>query len=59
MRPAPIQPIFSFCSFPFAANTFFDRELNAYFCHVAGDSNDNGVMWGVSVQEMSKEQGQE
>lgn len=31
--------------FQYAANTFFDRELNAYFCHVAGDSNDNGVMW--------------
>ena len=31
--------------FQFAANTFFDRELNAYFCHVAGDSKDDGVMW--------------
>lgn len=31
--------------FQFAANTCFDRDLNAYFCHVAGDSNDNGVMW--------------
>jgi hypothetical protein len=31
--------------FQYAANTFFDRELNAYFCHVAGDSNDDGVMW--------------
>lgn len=31
--------------FQFAANTCFDRELNAYFCHVAGDSSDNGVMW--------------
>jgi hypothetical protein len=31
--------------FQFAANTFFDRDLNAYFCHVAGDSDDNGVMW--------------
>jgi len=31
--------------FHFAANTFFDRELNAHFCHVAGDSSDNGVMW--------------
>lgn len=31
--------------FSFAANTFFDSELNAYFCHVAGDSSDNGVMW--------------
>lgn len=31
--------------FQYAANTFYDRELNAYFCHVAGDSSDNGVMW--------------
>ena len=31
--------------FQYAANTFYDRELNAYFCHVAGDSRDNGVMW--------------
>ena len=29
----------------FAANICFDRELNAYFCHVAGDSEDNGVIW--------------
>jgi hypothetical protein len=28
-----------------AANTVFDRELNAFFCHVAGDSKDDGVMW--------------
>ncbi len=31
--------------FQFAANTCYDRELNVHFCHVAGDSNDNGVMW--------------
>lgn len=31
--------------FHFAANTFFDRELNAFFCHVAGDSSDDGMMW--------------
>jgi hypothetical protein len=31
--------------FQFAANTFFDRELNAYFFHVAGDSKDDGIMW--------------
>jgi hypothetical protein len=31
--------------FQFAANTCYDRELNAYFCHVADDSNDNGVIW--------------
>lgn len=31
--------------FQFAANTCYDRELNAYLCHVSGDSDDNGVMW--------------
>jgi len=31
--------------FGFAANTCYNRELNAYLCHVAGDSNDNGVVW--------------
>ena len=31
--------------FQYAANTFYDRESNAYFCHVAGDSKDDGVMW--------------
>lgn len=31
--------------FPFAANTCYDRELDVYFCHVAGDSSDTGVMW--------------
>jgi len=31
--------------FGFAANTCYDRESNAYFCHVAGDSNDNGTVW--------------
>jgi hypothetical protein len=31
--------------FQYAANTAYDRELNAYFCHVAGDSSDNGVIW--------------
>jgi hypothetical protein len=24
---------------------FYDPELNAYFCHFAGDSTDDGVMW--------------
>lgn len=32
-------------TFRFAANTCYDKELNAYFCHVAGDSSDNGVIW--------------
>ncbi len=31
--------------FHYAANTCYDRELNAYFCHVAGDSRDDGQMW--------------
>jgi hypothetical protein len=31
--------------FKYAANTCYDRELNAYFCHVAGDSRDDGEMW--------------
>lgn len=29
----------------FAANVVYDRELNAYFCHVARDSEENGTMW--------------
>src|SRR5207248_11443617 len=24
---------------------FYDPELNAYFCHFASDSTDNGTMW--------------
>lgn len=36
--------------FQFAANTCFDRELNAYFCHVAGDSRDDGVIWVYRYQ---------
>ncbi len=31
--------------FRFAANTCYDRELNAYFCHVAGDSADDDIVW--------------
>lgn len=31
--------------FQLAANTCYDKDLNAYFCHVAGDSSDNGVVW--------------
>lgn len=31
--------------FGFAANTCYDRELNVYFMHVAGDSDDNGEIW--------------
>jgi len=29
----------------FAANTCYDRDLNAFFCHVAGDSEDGGEVW--------------
>ncbi len=32
-------------SFRYAANTFYDHELNAFLCHVAGDSEDDGVIW--------------
>lgn len=31
--------------FRFAANSCYDQELNAYFCHQADDSGDNGVVW--------------
>ena len=24
---------------------WYDRELNAYFCHFASDSTDDGTMW--------------
>jgi hypothetical protein len=37
--------------FRFAANTCFDPELNAYFCHIAGDSNDNGVVWAYRYKK--------
>ena len=37
--------------FQFAANTCYDRELNVYLCHVAGDSNDNGVVWAYRYQK--------
>jgi hypothetical protein len=40
--------------FQFAANTFFDRELNAYFCHAAGDSKDDGVMWAYRYKKCSR-----
>jgi hypothetical protein len=31
--------------FPMAANTCFDRQLNAFFCHTTGDSRDDGEIW--------------
>ena len=37
--------------FQFAANTFFDRELNVQLCHVSGDSSDNGVMWAYRYKK--------
>ena len=36
--------------FQFAANTCYDPELNAYLCHVAGDSSDNGIVWAYRYQ---------
>jgi hypothetical protein len=26
-------------------HAFYDSDLNAYLCHAATDSDDNGVMW--------------
>ncbi len=40
--------------FRFAANTIFDRELNAYFCHLADDSADNGVVWVYRLKKRSQ-----
>lgn len=37
--------------FRFAANTCYDPELNVYFCHVAGDSDDNGEVWAYRYQK--------
>jgi hypothetical protein len=37
--------------FRFAANTCYVRELNAFLCHVAGDSADNGVMWAYRYKK--------
>ena len=37
--------------FQFAANTCYDRELNVYLCHVAGDSDDNGVVWAYRYKK--------
>ncbi len=35
----------------FAANVFYDPELNVYFCHIARDSEDNGVMWAYRFKK--------
>lgn len=37
--------------FPFAGNTCYDPELNVYFCHVARDSEDDGVMWAYRYKK--------
>lgn len=37
--------------FKFAGNTVYDRELNVYFCHVASDSEDDGVMWAYRYKK--------
>lgn len=33
---------------------FYDRELNAYFCHFAGDSSDDGTMWVYRYKNAKK-----
>lgn len=38
-------------AFPFAGNTCYDRELNVYFCHVARDSEDDGVVWAYRYKK--------
>jgi len=30
---------------------FYDPELNAYFCHFASDSSDNGTMWAYRYKK--------
>lgn len=38
-------------AFKFAGNTCYDPELNVYFCHVAGDSEDDGVVWAYRYKK--------
>jgi hypothetical protein len=33
---------------------FYDPELNAYFCHFAGDSADDGTMWAYRFKKAAK-----
>ena len=33
------------------ANVCYDRELNAWFCHLAGDSEANGSMWAYRYKK--------
>ncbi len=33
---------------------FYDPELNAYFCHFAGDSSDNGTMWAYRYKKAKR-----
>jgi hypothetical protein len=33
---------------------WFDSRLNAYFCHFANDSNDDGVMWAYRYRNPNK-----
>jgi hypothetical protein len=33
---------------------FYDPELNAYFCHLASDSTDNGTMWVYRYKRAAK-----
>ena len=34
-----------------ASSAFYDPELNAYFCHFASDSRDDGTMWVYRYQK--------
>ena len=37
--------------FQYAGSTCYDRELNVYFCHVARDSEDDGVVWAYRYKK--------
>lgn len=40
--------------FGFAGNVFYDRGLNVFFCHVARDSEDDGVVWAYRYKVAKK-----
>lgn len=42
-RPLPTE-VAEAVGYP-SHNAFYDPQLNAYFCHIATDSKDNGVIW--------------
>jgi len=37
-----------------AGNGFYDPELNAFFCHFAGDGQPNGTMWAYRYKKAAK-----